>query len=103
MKLIVKRSVERDAAAVIVKAPEPSPAAAAQPPFRASPPYGPVPAAAASTGFLERLRPLCMWRSQYLCPATTSLEHRHFLPSVRRHLPGSGSIAPFPQYPACTT
>ena len=52
-----------------------------------------------STGFLERLRPRCMWRSQYLWPGKTSLEHLHFLPSVLLHLPGSGSIAPFPIYP----
>lgn len=56
-----------------------------------------------STGFLERFLPRCMWRSQYFCPATTSLEHRHFLPSVLRHRPGSGSIAPLPQYPDCNT
>lgn len=54
-----------------------------------------------STGFLERLRPRCMWRSQYLWPVTTSLEHLHFFPSVLRHRPGSGSIAPLPQYPDC--
>lgn len=66
-----------------------------------------VPAAAEEVGvgistcFLERLRPRCMWRSQYLCPATTSLEHLHFLPSVLLHRPGSGSIAPLPQYPDC--
>jgi hypothetical protein len=45
----------------------------------------------ASTGFLERLRPRCMWRSQYLESGAASLEHRHFLPSVRRQRPGSGS------------
>lgn len=45
-----------------------------------------------STGFLERWRPRCMCRSQYFCSGTTSLEHRHFFPSVRRHLPGSGSM-----------
>lgn len=56
-----------------------------------------------STGFLERFLPRCMWRSQYFCPATTSLEQRHFLPSVLRHRPGSGSIAPLPQYPDCNT
>jgi hypothetical protein len=56
-----------------------------------------------STGFLERLRPRCKWRSQYLCPATTSLEHRHFFPSVLRHRPGSGSMAALPQYPVCNT
>jgi hypothetical protein len=44
-----------------------------------------------STGFLERLRPRCMWRSQYLESEAASLAHRHFLPSVRRHRPGSGS------------
>ncbi|RRT51415.1 hypothetical protein GW17_00057318 [Ensete ventricosum] len=44
-----------------------------------------------STGFLERLRPRCMWRSQYLEPGYASLEQRHFFPSVRRHRPGSGS------------
>lgn len=47
-----------------------------------------------STGFLERWRPLFMCRSQYFWSATASLEHRHFLPSVRRHLPGSGSVLP---------
>ena len=46
----------------------------------------------ASTGFLERLRPRCMWRSQYFWSGTTSREHRHFLPSVLRHRPGSGSM-----------
>ena len=51
-----------------------------------------VVAAAASTGFLERPRPRWTWRSQYLWPGTTSREHRHFLPSVRRHRPGSGSM-----------
>lgn len=56
-----------------------------------------------STGFLERFRPRCTWRSQYFCPATTSLEHRHFLPSVLRHRPGSGSMAARPQYPDCNT
>ena len=45
-----------------------------------------------STGFLERWRPLFICRSQYLWSAIASLEHRHFLPSVRRHLPGSGSV-----------
>jgi hypothetical protein len=35
-----------------------------------------------STGFLERFRPWCTWHSQYFWPATTSLEHRHFLPLV---------------------
>jgi len=45
-----------------------------------------------STGFLERGRPLCMWRSQYLWFGATSLEHLHFLPSVLLHLPGSGSV-----------
>jgi hypothetical protein len=44
-----------------------------------------------STGFLERLRPRFMWRSQYLESGAASLAHRHFLPSVRRHRPGSGS------------
>ena len=56
-----------------------------------------------STCFLERLRPRCTWRSQYFRPATTSLEHLHFLPSVLRHRPGSGSIAALPQYPDCNT
>lgn len=56
-----------------------------------------------STGFLERFRPRWMWRSQYLCPVTTSLEHLHFLPSVLRHLPGSGSMVPLPQYPVRST
>ena len=56
-----------------------------------------------STGFLERLRPRCTWRSQYLWPDTTSLEHLHFLPSVLRHRPGSGSIETLPQYPDCIT
>lgn len=45
-----------------------------------------------STGFLERGRPLCIWRSQYLWLGATSLEHLHFLPSVLLHLPGSGSV-----------
>ncbi|WVZ19514.1 hypothetical protein V8G54_006836 [Vigna mungo] len=45
-----------------------------------------------STGFLERGRPLCIWRSQYLWFGATSLEHLHFLPSVLLHLPGSGSV-----------
>lgn len=45
-----------------------------------------------STGFLERWRPLFMCRSQYFWSATASLEHRHFFPSVLRHLPGSGSL-----------
>ena len=45
-----------------------------------------------STGFLERWRPLFMCLSQYFWSATASLEHRHFLPSVLRHLPGSGSV-----------
>jgi hypothetical protein len=49
-------------------------------------------AEAASTGFLERPRPRWTCRSQYLWPGTTSREHRHFLPSVRRHRPGSGSM-----------
>lgn len=56
-----------------------------------------------STGFLERFRPRCTWRSQYFWPATTSLEHRHFLPSVLRQRPGSGSMAARPQYPDCNT
>ena len=56
----------------------------------------------ASTGFLERLRPRCMWRSQYLESGAASLEHRHFLPSVRRHLPGSGSSF-LPKYVAYPT
>lgn len=47
-----------------------------------------------STGFLERWRPLFMCLSQYFWSATASLEHRHFFPSVRRHLPGSGSVLP---------
>lgn len=50
-----------------------------------------------STGFLERWRPLFMCLSQYFWSATASLEHRHFFPSVRRHLPGSGSV--FPEKP----
>lgn len=45
-----------------------------------------------STGFLERWRPLFMCLSQYFWSATASLEHRHFFPSVLRHLPGSGSV-----------
>ena len=45
-----------------------------------------------STGFLERWRPLFMCLSQYFWSATASLEHRHFLPSVLRQLPGSGSV-----------
>lgn len=56
-----------------------------------------------STGFLERFRPRCMWRSQYFCPATTSLEHLHFFPSVLLHLPGSGSMEALPQYADCNT
>jgi len=47
-----------------------------------------------STGFLERWRPLLICRSQYFWSGTASLEHRHFFPSVRRHLPGSGSMLP---------
>jgi hypothetical protein len=47
-----------------------------------------------STGFLERWRPRFMCLSQYFWSATASLEHRHFFPSVRRHLPGSGSVLP---------
>ncbi|GJN04634.1 hypothetical protein PR202_ga22198 [Eleusine coracana subsp. coracana] len=35
-----------------------------------------------------------MCRSQYLWSPTASLEHRHFLPSVRRHLPCSTSAQP---------
>lgn len=50
-----------------------------------------------STGFLERWRPLLMCLSQYFWSGTASLEHRHFFPSVRRHLPGSGSM--LPEYP----
>ena len=50
-----------------------------------------------STGFLERWRPLFMCLSQYFWSATASREHRHFFPSVRRHLPGSGSV--LPEYP----
>ena len=46
-----------------------------------------------STGFLERLFPRWMCFSQYLDSPWASLEHRHFLPSVRRHRPGSGSSA----------
>ena len=45
-----------------------------------------------STGFLERWRPLLMCRSQYFWSGTASLRHRHFFPSVLRHLPGSGSV-----------
>lgn len=56
-----------------------------------------------STCFLERFRPRWTWRSQYLWLGTTSLEHLHFLPSVLRHLPGSGSITHLPQYPLCST
>jgi hypothetical protein len=56
-----------------------------------------------STGFLERFRPRWTWRSQYFWPATTSLEHLHFLPSVLRQRPGSGSMEPLPQYPDCNT
>jgi hypothetical protein len=37
-----------------------------------------------------------MCSSQYLESGYTSLEHRHFLPSVRRHRPGSGSSARLP-------
>lgn len=50
-----------------------------------------------STCFLERWRPRFMCRSQYFPSATASLEQRHFFPSVRRHLPGSGSV--FPEKP----
>lgn len=46
---------------------------------------------AASTSFLERWRPLCKCLSQYLLFGTASLLHLHFFPSVRLHLPGSGS------------
>lgn len=67
------------------------------------PPAAFVVAVVTSTGFLERFRPRCTWRSQYFWPATTSLEHRHFLPSVLRHLVGSGSMDPLPQYPDCNT
>lgn len=50
-----------------------------------------------STGFLERLRPLCMCLSQYLESGKASLEHLHFFPSVLLHLPGSKSIfLPYP-------
>lgn len=45
-----------------------------------------------STSFLERCRPLFICLSQYFWSGTASLEHRHFFPSVRRHLPGSGSV-----------
>lgn len=46
-----------------------------------------------STRFLEpRRRPLCMWPSQYFWLGTAFLLHLHFLPSVLRHLSGSGSI-----------
>ena len=38
------------------------------------------------------LAPLCMWVAQYFWPGRTALLHRHFLPSVLRHLPGSRSI-----------
>jgi hypothetical protein len=47
-----------------------------------------------STCFLERWQLRFMWRSQYFWSPTASLEHRHFLPSVRRHLPGSMSPGP---------
>lgn len=47
-----------------------------------------------STGFLERWRPRFRCRSQYFWSPTAFLEHRHFLPSVRRHLPGSESAFP---------
>ena len=54
-----------------------------------------------STGFLERWRPLFMCRSQYFWSTTASLEHRHFFPSVRRHLPGSGSeLLEYPRWKA---
>lgn len=52
----------------------------------------PPPTAPLSTCFLERWRPRCMWRAQYFWLGTASLEHRHFLPSVRRQRPGSGSM-----------
>jgi hypothetical protein len=59
-----------------------------------------------STGFLERFLPRCMCFSQYLESGYASLEHRHFLPSVRRHRPGSGSSAlrpkPIPKQPQPT-
>jgi len=44
-----------------------------------------------STGFLERLLPLCMCLSQYFESGYASFEHLHFFPSVLLHLPGSGS------------
>jgi hypothetical protein len=57
-----------------------------------------------STGFLERFLPRCMCFSQYLESGYASLEQRHFLPSVRRHRPGSGSssgflLKPIPKQP----
>lgn len=45
-----------------------------------------------STGFLERLRPRCICRSQYFESGYASFEHLHFFPSVLLHLPGSISI-----------
>lgn len=77
-----------------------------EPPTDPPPPLPPPPAVAgvgSSTGFLERFRPRCMCRSQYFWAATTSLEHRHFFPSVLRQRPGSGSMAALPQYPDCNT
>lgn len=53
-----------------------------------------------STGFLERWRPLFIWRSQYFWSATASLEHRHFFPSVLRQRPGSGSVLENPKWKA---
>ena len=45
--------------------------------------------------FVKRLlAPLCICVAQYFWPGRTALLHRHFLPSVLRHLPGSGSIIP---------
>jgi hypothetical protein len=44
-----------------------------------------------STSFLERFRPLCIWRSQYFWLGTVFLPHLHFFPSVLLHLCGSVS------------
>lgn len=52
-----------------------------------------------STSFLERWRPRFRCLLQYFWLATARLEHRHLLPSVRRHLPGSGSGSPIT--PSC--
>ncbi|GAU40944.1 hypothetical protein TSUD_348810 [Trifolium subterraneum] len=43
--------------------------------------------------FIKRLfAPLCICVAQYFLPGRTALLHRHFLPSVPRHLPVSDAI-----------